>query len=733
MTMSAGTRLGPYEIVAPLGAGGMGEVYRARDTRLGREVAVKVLPAHRAQDPDALARLEREAQAVAALSHPNILAIHDLGTDQGVFFVVTELLEGETLRNRLASSPLAWRKAVEIGAAIADGLAGAHLKGVIHRDLKPDNIFITRDGRVKILDFGLARLAPVFSQQDQTSAPTTPPQTEPGILMGTVGYMSPEQARGSSADTRSDIFSLGCVLYEMLTGRRAFSRPTAPETLTAILNEDPPDVSESGRQVPAGLSRLLRRCLEKNPEERLQATRDLAFDLRSILSDSELDKTSSGLSEIVPAKAPGEPLRRAGETTAGRLPIQDQAEAGSPAEPPVRAVIPRGKRAFLIVGLAGLVLLSIAAGLFVRRTQETARFRAMTARLESAAAAGRLDEVSDLLQEKGLDLGDERLAGLAKRVAGTLSVASDPAGATVAVKRAQPLAGFGSRREVTIGLAPITARRLVAGEYLVRLAADRMNPVEFLVRIDAGKDLPVVRKLLPSTAASDGMTLVDEGGSAVSPQGAAVPAFLIDKYEVTNSRFLKFVAAGGYRDQTFWPETLIVNGRPTPWAAALQAFVDRTGLPGPRSWSGGSFPEGKGDHPVVGVSWYEATAYARWLGKDLPTREQWWRAALGDTRGAFPWGNDVRTAEIRANFGLVGTRPVGSYTLGVSPFGCFDMAGNVREWLRDPASDPALRSVVGGSWEDPAYMFELSHTEAFDPAFANQAIGFRLVLPVPGR
>ena len=715
MTVSAGTRLGPYEILAPLGAGGMGEVYRARDTRLGREVAVKVLPAHRSQDPDALARLEREAQAVAALSHPNILAIHDLGTDQGVFFVVTELLEGETLRNRLASSPLPWRKAVEIGAAIADGLAGAHLKGIIHRDLKPDNIFVTRDGRVKILDFGLARLAPVISQQDQTSAPTTPPQTEPGILMGTVGYMSPEQARGSSADTRSDVFSLGCVLYEMLTGRRAFFRPTAPETLTAILNEDPPDVSESGKQVPAGLSRLLRRCLEKNPEERLQAARDLAFDLRSILSDSELDKTSSG------------------EGSTAASPAQERAAPPRPAEAPVRAVTTRGKRTFVYGGLAGLVLLLIAAGLIVRRMQEMTRFRAMTAGLETAAAAGRLDEVFGQLQEKGLDLGDERLAGLAKRVAGTLSIASDPAGATAAVTRVQPIAGFASRREVTIGRAPVDAHRLVAGEYFVRLAADRVNTVEFLARIEPGKDLSVARKLLPSTSASDGMTLVDEGESPVSPQGAAIPAFLIDKYEVTNSRYLKFVAAGGYRDRTLWPETLIVNGKPAPWAAALRAFVDRTGLPGPRSWSGGTFPEGKGEHPVVGVSWYEATAYARWLGKDLPNRDQWWRAALGATRGAFPWGNDVKTAEIRANFGLVGTRPVGSTPLGVSPFGCFDMAGNVREWLRDPASDPALRSVVGGSWEDPAYMFEISHTEGFDPAFANQSIGLRLVRPLPGR
>src|SRR5215813_9773871 len=423
MTISAGTRLGPYEILAPLGAGGMGEVYRARDTRLAREVAVKVLPANRARDPDALARMEREAQAIAALSHPNILAIHDLGTDGGVFFVVTELLEGETLRSRLAASGLPWRKSAEIAAAIADGLAGAHLKGIVHRDLKPDNIFLSRDGRVKILDFGLARLQPVISQQDQTSAPTTPPQTEPGLLMGTVGYMSPEQARGSPADTRSDIFALGCVIYEMLTGRRAFSRPTAPETLTAILNEDPPDVAESGKQVPAGLSRLLRRCLEKNPEERLQAARDLAFDLRSILSDSEIEKTSSGVGAALSQPAP-------------RLAEKDAAVG-----PEARTVATRGRPALLLGGLAVLVIL-VAAGLFLRRSRESSRFREMTAAMESAATAGRFDEVFAQLQEKGLDLGDPRLAVLAGKVGGTLSLTTEPAGAAIRVTRAQPVAGF---------------------------------------------------------------------------------------------------------------------------------------------------------------------------------------------------------------------------------------------------------------------------------------------------
>jgi len=220
MPLTAGTRLGPYEILAPLGAGGMGEVYRARDPRLNRDVAIKVLPERLAHDRQALARFESEAKAVAALSHPNILAIFDVGADQGVSYAVTELLEGETLRSCLRRAALPWRKAVEMGIAIADGLAAAHSKGIVHRDLKPENLFLTSDGRVKILDFGLARWMP-----SKTSEPAEiPTLTQENMVLGTVGYMSPEQVRGEPADTRSDIFSLGCVLYEMASGRRAFSR-----------------------------------------------------------------------------------------------------------------------------------------------------------------------------------------------------------------------------------------------------------------------------------------------------------------------------------------------------------------------------------------------------------------------------------------------------------------------------------------------------------------------------
>jgi TolB-like protein/Flp pilus assembly protein TadD len=280
MPHPVGTRLGPYEILAPLGAGGMGEVYRARDTRLKRDVAVKVLPERLSGDREYRARFEREARAVAAISHPNILAIHDLGQDGGCFFLVTELLEGETLRVRLLRERLSWRRALEIGSAIAEGLSAAHGKGIVHRDLKPENVFLTSDGLVKILDFGLARPGAGLSTAE-TSAPTESVVTEAGTALGTVGYMSPEQVSGQPADARSDIFSFGCLLYEMLTGRRAFSRASPGETMAAILRDQPPEPSKGDRDLPPGLDRVVRRCLEKVPGERFQSASDLSFALKS--------------------------------------------------------------------------------------------------------------------------------------------------------------------------------------------------------------------------------------------------------------------------------------------------------------------------------------------------------------------------------------------------------------------------------------------------------------------
>jgi eukaryotic-like serine/threonine-protein kinase len=265
----------------------MGEVFRARDTRLSRDVAIKILPERLAENATALARFEKEARAVAALSHPNILAIHDFGRENGIAYAVMELLDGESLDRRISREDLPWKKALEIGSAVADGLASAHARGVIHRDLKPANVFVTREGMVKILDFGLARHDTPVAEGDLTARPTeAAPDTEPGTVLGTVGYMSPEQVRGESADARSDIFSLGCILYELLTGARAFRGNTSAETLASVLRDHPVDVSETGRPVPPTVSGVVRRCLEKNPDERFQSARDLAFALKEIQSGS---------------------------------------------------------------------------------------------------------------------------------------------------------------------------------------------------------------------------------------------------------------------------------------------------------------------------------------------------------------------------------------------------------------------------------------------------------------
>jgi TolB-like protein/Flp pilus assembly protein TadD len=292
MTLQAGTRLGPFEILSPLAAGGMGEVYRARDRKLDRDVAVKVLPQSVAGDPDALARFEREAKAVAALSHPNILAIHDFGTHDGVTYAVMELLEGETLRDKL-QAPIPQKQAVDYALQVAKGLSVAHKKGIVHRDLKPENLFITEAGHLKILDFGLAKKVVVVAPCGESGAPTVSGLTEPGTVMGTVGYMSPEQVRGLTVDQRSDIFSFGAILYELLSGKRAFSGPTAGDTMAAIMRDEPPELSESRRNIPIALDHIVRHCLEKDREKRFQSVSDIAFDLSEALGPTVASSVKS--------------------------------------------------------------------------------------------------------------------------------------------------------------------------------------------------------------------------------------------------------------------------------------------------------------------------------------------------------------------------------------------------------------------------------------------------------
>ncbi|MEO6726892.1 MAG: serine/threonine-protein kinase, partial [Blastocatellia bacterium] len=290
MAIAAGTRFNHYEIISQLGAGGMGEVYRARDERLGRDVAIKVLPAEFARDADRLRRFEQEARATSALNHPNILTVHDIGTASpesgGAPFIVSELLEGEELRAHLppqsGAGAIAPRRAVDYAQQIAAGLAAAHAKGIVHRDLKPENLFVTTDGRVKILDFGLAKLKSQAGDPVDSQAATQKQLTDPGTVMGTVGYMSPEQVRGQEADHRADIFSFGVILYEMLSGRRPFTGESSIEVMNAILKEEPPELSETNAKISPQLEKTVRRCLEKKPERRFQSTSDLGFALEAL-------------------------------------------------------------------------------------------------------------------------------------------------------------------------------------------------------------------------------------------------------------------------------------------------------------------------------------------------------------------------------------------------------------------------------------------------------------------
>ncbi|HET7436495.1 MAG TPA: protein kinase [Thermoanaerobaculia bacterium] len=286
--LSAGAQIGPYEVLSLLGEGGMGQVWRGRDPRLGRDIAIKVLAKDSAEDKEAAGRFEREARAVAALSHPNIVAVYDFGKHDSTFFIVTELLEGKTLRDQLRDQPVNWRRAVEIGAEVADGLAAAHAKSIVHRDLKPENIFLTTEGRVKILDFGLAQTDPVLAQRDEANIPTTRWfQTHPGTVIGTLGYMAPEQLRGEPVDPSADIFSLGCILYEMVTSKRPFQRDSGAATIAAILKEDLPREQLSA-SVPSEFQRIIEGCVEKSPMARYQSARDLSLTLRAIGSSASI-------------------------------------------------------------------------------------------------------------------------------------------------------------------------------------------------------------------------------------------------------------------------------------------------------------------------------------------------------------------------------------------------------------------------------------------------------------
>ncbi len=671
MNLSPGQTLGHYRILEKAGAGGMGVVYRAEDTRLRRQVALKVLPAAVTASADRLGRFEAEARAVAALSHPNVVTIHAVEEVGGVHSLAMEWVEGRTLDRHAREAaqtgtglPLDLFR--RIALPLVSAVAAAHARGVIHRDIKPGNIMLAGDGTVKVLDFGLAKqLTAPDAEAAPTSAPTAPavtgPQPAAGAVLGTVGYMSPEQAAGRPAGAPSDGVSLGVVLYELLTGRRAFQEESDISTLAAILHKDPPPPRESRADLPADLDALVQACLEKDPARRPASAVELEARLKAALPGLE---------------GGGGGLRRAGLLT-------------------VAAVV------LLAVAGAGGLIWFLRAGAEGRRV-----------RLEILPRVQQLIEERDhvaaflLAREAQEALPDDPLVQkLLRDCTTSATLTSEPPGARVQVQAyAAPEAEW-----LDLGPTPIQGIRVPEGHLRIRLTLPEHEPWV------AGRNFrfgPIHVQLTSEGGERAGMVRVEAGDVHSGGVRIDLDPFWIDRLEVTNREYQRFVDAGGYRSRDHWRFPVRKDGRELAWEEAMDLFRDTTGRPGPAGWELGRFPEGKGDLPVTGVCWYEAAAYAAFAGKELPTVHHWRHAA--GLEGFFA---DILQF---SHFGGSGPRPAAMGD-GVSLHGTLNMAGNVSEWCFNQTGHE--RYLVGGSWLDPPYVFH--DPLARDPLTRESDGGFR--------
>ncbi|HEX4950995.1 MAG TPA: protein kinase [Blastocatellia bacterium] len=702
----AGQQITHYQVSKLLGAGGMGEVYLAEDSTLGRKVALKLLPAQFTADDERVRRFEREAKAASALNHPNIITIHEIGASDHLHFIATEFIAGETLRQRLAVAKLKVKDALDIAIQIAAALAAAHEAGIIHRDIKPENVMIRSDGIVKVLDFGLAKLTEAVTSDATTVTTLT---TEQGRVMGTVAYMSPEQLRAQNVDERADLWSLGVVLYEMVAGFRPFVGPSSSAVIAAILEQSLPLLNEAV-VLPDELQRILQKALHKNRAERYQTAHELLSELKALRDDLEFTAR---------LESTGKKLRRKPKTAKSSL---------------------RWTKRVGIIAVA--ILLAITVIVWGFRRQANLRWaRGQIAQLEQLAHERKYFEAYDLAaQIKQYLPEDATIAKLRPTIADQLSVTSDPAGARVSITR------FGSDKAEVIGTTPLSKHAFARGEYILRLEKEGFAPFErtinstltlagnMFVPPDDPSDFKI--KLIAADQMPDRMAFVPGGKykltSRTKPtdQTVELEDFFIDKYEVTNREYKEFISAGSYFNQQFWKQLPNLEA----FKEIGKEFKDRTGLPGPRSWSNQTFPEGKAEHPVTDITWYEAAAYAAFRGKQLPTIFQWEKAARNGLLSytsdyAMPWGGVEYSGNVvgHANFSSNGTTAVHSFPFGMSPFGCFNMAGNVSEWCLNELTDGF--TVAGGSWRDQYYLF--ADVGTFPVTYSADRLGFRCVRNLP--
>jgi serine/threonine protein kinase/formylglycine-generating enzyme required for sulfatase activity/predicted esterase len=672
-----GQTVSHYRILQKLGEGGMGVVYKAQDLKLERLVALKFLPHHICPDEEEKTRFIREAKAASALDHPNIGTIHEIAeTDDGQMFIVMAHYEGETLKQKIERGPLPLKEAVGIAVQIAQGLAKAHGREIVHRDIKPGNILVTPDGLVKIIDFGLAKLGGLTKI------------TQTHTTMGTVAYISPEQARGQEVDARSDVWSLGVVLYEMLTGQLPFPGAHAEAIIHSILTAKPKPLQELRPEVPAEIERIVHRALEKDLKSRYTSAADILKDLTEYQSSVALPVMGVSGWQVI----------------SGWLKQK-------------RVVIP---------GLLIVLMLGSLLGWYLHR-----QARVHWAKEQALPEINRLIDEEKYMAAYALAQQAEKHipteASLVKfwpAMSSDISIRTSPSGADIFMKEYAPASAGWSY----LGQSPLDRIRIPWGGLQFKAEKKGFAPVQ---TVESG------RYILPDALISLNLDL--EGSlppGMVHASGGKLPIKLnfpgfedlesvplldywIDKYEVTNREFKVFVEGGGYQKRQYWKQPFVKAGRKISWDEAMAEFRDTTGRPGPSTWELGHYPEGQEDYPVTGVSWYEAAAYAEFAGKSLPTIYHWENAA-----GPFIAPYLVP----RSNFRNQGPVAVGSYQ-GMSRYGTYDMAGNVKEWCWNEA-DVNKRYILGGAWNEPDYMFNALAAQS--PIDRHASFGFRCVKYSPG-
>jgi formylglycine-generating enzyme required for sulfatase activity/dienelactone hydrolase len=666
----------------------MGEVYLARDTRLQRTVAIKILPSHLSSNPDLHARFVQEAKSVSSLQHPNICVLYDIGSQDGMDFMVMEYVAGKTLDRAIPKEGLPANVATKYAVQVGDALAHAHAAGIVHRDLKPANIMVDDAGFIKVLDFGLAKLVAAESAAAGTDATIAATATTPGMIVGTLAYMSPEQAEGKSIDARSDVFSFGAVFYEMLAGTRAFDGDSSAALLAAVMRDDPKPLGDLNRDVPPELRRIVSLCLKKKPTERYPSGAELAQELKKC---RDLLFPESGAT-LTPARLVREAKR------------------------------PR----ILIPLLALLILLGAAVGWLVQHNREARWAREVAVpQISQLYDQGKYGEAFALATraERAIP-GNLALAKLWPVISYQMSFNTTPEGADIYRREYNdPIASW-----ALVGKTPLKNVRQPRGMFLWKFEKPGYGTVVRTTSAVLSKSVSVgegveVSVLLDETAKTPaGMVRVS---SEHYPKTLFIPGFegqpelalkdyWIDRYEVTNRQYKAFVDAGGYQKPEYWKFEFVRDGKKLSWDEAVAEFRDGAGRPGPKDWVQGEYPKGQDEYPVTGVSWYEAAAYAEFAGKSLPTIYHWNRAA-GPFSAAF--------IVPLSNFGGNGVVPVGSKQ-GIGPWGTNDMAGNVKEWIATE-SDSGKRYVLGGAWDEPIYMFV--DPDAQSPWLRATNIGFRTV------